>query len=42
MNLLADPYWTKTDDDKFIRIYPMDTGWDILGLRFSNGIWTKS
>jgi len=27
-NLQADRYWTKTEDDKFIKIYPMDTGWD--------------
>lgn len=27
-NLLADQYWTKTDEDKFIKIYPLDTGWD--------------
>jgi len=26
--LQADQYWTKTDDNKFIKIYPMDTGWD--------------
>jgi len=27
-NLQADRYWTKTADDKFIKIYPLDTGWD--------------
>lgn len=27
-NLLADPFWTKTDDNKFIKIYPIDAGWD--------------
>ena len=27
-NLQIDRYWTKTDDGKFIKIYPMDTGWD--------------
>jgi len=27
-NLQADPYWTKTDDGKFVKIYPTDTGWD--------------
>ena len=26
--LQADPYWTKTDGGKFLKIYPMDTGWD--------------
>ena len=27
-NLQADRYWTKTDDKKFIKIYPMNTGWN--------------
>ncbi|MCL2700393.1 MAG: hypothetical protein FWE88_01720 [Phycisphaerae bacterium] len=27
-NLQADRYWTKTDDDKFIKIYSMNTGWN--------------
>lgn len=27
-NLQADRFWTKADDDKFVKIYPMDTGWD--------------
>jgi hypothetical protein len=26
--LKVDPYWTRTDDDKFIKTYPIDTGWD--------------
>jgi len=26
-NLRSDRYWTKIDD-KFVKIYPMDTGWD--------------
>ncbi len=27
-NLQSHPYWAKTDDSKFIKVYPMDTGWD--------------
>jgi hypothetical protein len=27
-NLLSDSYWTKTDNGKFIKVYPMDTSWD--------------
>lgn len=27
-NLQSDRYWTKTDDNKFIKVYPMDTNWD--------------
>jgi len=27
-NLLKDPYWTRTDDDKFVKIYPTDMNWD--------------
>lgn len=27
-NLLADPYWTQTGDGKFVKIYPLDTGFD--------------
>jgi hypothetical protein len=27
-NLRCDRYWTKTSDGKFLKIYPMDTGWD--------------
>ena len=27
-NLSTDRYWTKTDENKFIKSYPMDTGWD--------------
>jgi len=27
-NLQADQYWTKTDDDKFVKIYPINLGWD--------------
>ena len=26
--LQTDNYWTKTNDDRFIKIYPIDTGWD--------------
>ena len=26
--LQADPYWTKTDDGKFIKVYHLNTGWD--------------
>ena len=27
-SLAADQYWAKTVEDKFIKTYPMDTGWD--------------
>jgi len=27
-NLLKDPFWTKTDDGKFVKTYPIDMGWD--------------
>ena len=27
-NLQADRYWTKIGENKFVKIYPTDTGWD--------------
>lgn len=27
-NLQSDNYWAKTDDNRFIKVYPMDTNWD--------------
>jgi len=27
-NLQTDQYWKKTDDGKFVKIYPMDVGWN--------------
>lgn len=27
-NLLADDWWTKADGNRFVKIYPLDTGWN--------------
>ena len=31
--LQADQFWKITDDEKFIKVYPMDTEWDDACVR---------